>query len=137
MKTSINRLNVEKMGKSLLLFLVVAAVFYVNNVFAGDGGKNIGDIAQNITGSFKQIGQLILAIAFVAGLGFVMAAIFKFKQHKDNPTQIPLGAPIALLAIGVTLIFLPGIISPAGATLGIETEVAGPEGTGSKIPGME
>lgn len=81
------------------------------------GGTNLGTLAQNITGSFQQIGALILAISFVGGLGFTMAAIFKFKQHKDNPTQIPLGTPIAMLAIGIVLMFLPGIISPAGQTL--------------------
>ena len=35
-------------------------------------------------------------------------AIFKFKQHKDNPTQVPVGTPVAMLAISAALVFLPG-----------------------------
>ena len=50
----------------------------------------------------------------LAGLGFGIAAIFKFKQHKDNPTQVPIGTPFALLAISVLLVFFPAIYKPAG-----------------------
>lgn len=24
------------------------------------------------------------------GIGYIISSIFKFKQHKDNPTQVPL-----------------------------------------------
>ena len=128
----------KKLIKPLVLLSLVGSMFYMGTAFAGD--QTIGDIAENITGSFQQIGQLILAIAFVAGLGFTMAAIFKFKQHKDNPTQIPLGTPIALLGIGVCLIFLPGIIEPAGETLFGDQDVTAGGFTGggaTAIPGGE
>ena len=105
--------------------LLVLMVFYVGDAFAEEV-KDIGGIAKQITTSFEGIGNLILGISFVAGLGFVMASIFKFKQHKDNPTQIPLGTPIALLGVGVALIFLPNIIAPAGQTMfGKEVKGAG------------
>ena len=55
--------------------------------------------------------------AYLAGLGFGISAVFKFKQHKDNPTQIPIGTPFALLAVSVVSIFLPSIYVPAGATV--------------------
>lgn len=112
------KMGVNRLAKAALVGFYLISFFHVGDVFAGaQTDQNLGTIAQNITGSFLQFGQLILAISFIAGLGFTMAAIFKFKQHKDNPTQIPLGTPIALLAIGIALIFLPGIIKPAGATL--------------------
>ncbi len=41
----------------------------------------------------------------------------KFKQHKDNPTQIPIGTPIALIFIGAALLFLPSILSVTGNTM--------------------
>jgi len=77
----------------------------------------IGDLAQNVTGSYGQIGSLMTGTAYLAGLGFGISAVFKFKQHKDNPTQIPIGTPFALLAVSVVLIFLPAIYEPAGATI--------------------
>ena len=56
-------------------------------------------------------------VAYLAGLGFGISAVFKFKQHKDNPTQIPIGTPFALLAVSVVLIFLPSIYAPAGQSV--------------------
>lgn len=113
--------NIKTLAKVGGIATVFALGFFATEVLAqqggASGGETIGTIAARITQSFTSLGQLILAIAFVGGLGFTMAAIFKFKQHKDNPTQIPLGTPIAMLAIGIVLMFLPGIITPAGTTL--------------------
>ncbi len=111
--------NMKTLAKISGIATVFALGFFATDVLAqgGSSSDTIGTIAARITQSFTSLGQLILAIAFVGGLGFTMAAIFKFKQHKDNPTQIPLGTPIAMLAIGIVLMFLPGIITPAGTTL--------------------
>ena len=81
------------------------------------GSANLGDIAANVTGSFLAFGKLLIATSYIAGIGFAIAGIFKFKQHKDNPTQIPLGTPIALIVISICLVFLPGFFKPAGSTL--------------------
>ena len=77
----------------------------------------IGGLADNITSQFAQIGKLMIAISYIAGVAFAIAAIFKFKQHKDNPTQITLGTPLAMLAIGIMLVFLPLLFGPAGYTV--------------------
>src|SRR5210317_611881 len=77
----------------------------------------LGTLAANVTGSFQAIGELMTGVAYLAGLGFGISAVFKFKQHKDNPTQIPIGTPFALLAVSVVLIFLPSIYKPAGQTI--------------------
>ncbi|MBN2690014.1 MAG: type IV secretion protein IcmD [Gammaproteobacteria bacterium] len=112
--------------KVLSLLIVAIGCFYAGHALAATGSnQTIGDIAQNITSSFKEIGKLMFATAYLAGFGFVIAAIFKFKQHKDNPTQIPMGTPIAMLVIGVALIFLPSIIGPAGSTIFKDQGVAG------------
>ena len=109
-------INWEKMLKiSCLIFLVAAAWFYASNAHAEI--TDIEGLHTQITSQFSAIIKLMFAVAYVAGFGFVAAAIFKFKQHKDNPTQIPMGTPIAMLLIGIALIFLPNIIKPAGTSL--------------------
>ena len=99
-----------KAGALLLLSFISASAVYASTA-------TIGTLAYNVTGSFAQIGSLMMGVAYVAGLGFGISAIFKFKQHKDNPTQIPIGTPFALLAVSVVLMFLPSIYAPAGATV--------------------
>ena len=92
--------NGNKIIRSLFLTTLVTSLTYAT----GDP-LTVGGIAEKITGSFENIGKLIFSIAYVAGLGFGVAAIFKFKQHKDNPTQVPIGTPIALIAISSALVF--------------------------------
>lgn len=101
--------------------------------FAGEaaaGADNLGDMAKNITDTFKQVGNLITGGSYLAGVGFSIAAIMKFKQHKDNPTQITVGTPIALVFIAAALLFLPTILQVAGGTMfGGDYKTAGPGGT--------
>ena len=91
---------------------------------------SVGGMASAITGSFTNLAKLITAGSYLAGLGFSIGAIMKFKQHKDNPTQIPIGTPIALIFIAAALLFLPTILGIAGVTMfGSAGTVAGPTGT--------
>lgn len=105
-------------GTGLLLFSI--------NVNAAD---TIGSMASNITKSFTSLTKLITAGSYLAGLGFSIGAIMKFKQHKDNPTQIPIGTPIALVFIAAALLFLPSILGMTGSTMfGDNYDTAGPTG---------
>lgn len=93
-------------------------------------GSTLGGIASNVTSSFKNLAKLITAASYIAGIAFAIGAILKFKQHKDNPTQIPIGTPIALVVIGAALLFLPSLLSVTGETIfGGSGSTAGPTGT--------
>jgi len=97
---------------------------------AASAAISLGTMSQNVYNTFGQVTQLITAASYLAGLGFSIGAIMKFKQHKDNPTQIPIGTPIALVFIGAALLFLPSILDVAGQTMfGGEQTTAGPTGT--------
>ena len=112
--------------------LLVATVLVSSAAIAEEKTKTIGTMASTISESFEAIGKMILGIAMVAGLGFGVAAIFKFKQHKDNPTQVPVGTPVAMLAISAALVFLPSLYSPLGATMGVEA-TGGFQGGGTDV----
>lgn len=117
----------NKVSLSLILGMI-----WIDQSFAGGGGGSttIGGVADTVTKSFGSLAKLITAAAYIAGLGFAVGAVLKFKQHKDNPTQIPIGTPIALLFIAAALIFLPTIFNITGQTLfGGGGEVGGPYGT--------
>jgi len=62
------------------------------------------------TGTFTAVAKLVTAGCYLAGLGFSIGAVMKFKQHKDNPTQVPIGTPVALVFIAAAVIFLPTLI---------------------------
>ena len=109
-------------------------------LFAGSAdqlkdAKTVGDMAVNLDSNLDSVEQLIIASAQVAGVGFTVASIFKFKQHKDNPTQIPIGTPIAMLGVAAALLFLPTVLESAGQTIfGGSQSTGGVEGV-SEIGG--
>nr|WP_173238422.1 type IV secretion protein IcmD [Legionella antarctica] len=92
--------------------------------------KSLGNMASAMTGSFTNVAKLVTAGSYLAGLGFSIGAIMKFKQHKDNPTQVPIGTPIALVFIAAALLFLPTILGVTGTTMfGEAGKTAGPTGS--------
>ncbi|MBL7479698.1 type IV secretion protein IcmD [Legionella bononiensis] len=108
-----------------LIFLTL-----VNHSAAAYTAMSLGEVAGSITESFTNLAKLITSGAYLAGLGFSIGAIMKFKQHKDNPTQIPIGTPIALLFISAALLFLPSILDVTSATMFGDSggQTAGPHG---------
>jgi len=97
--------------------LLSVLFFYAANAFAQSNSGTLGQVADNIKTTFDSLGRLITAVAYIAGMGFGMASILKFKAHKDNPQQIPIGTPIALLFVAAALLFLPTLFSVAGKTV--------------------
>lgn len=91
---------------------------------------SLGKMATSMYTSFTSVAKLITAGSYLAGLGFSIGAIMKFKQHKDNPTQVPIGTPIALVFIAAALLFLPTILGVTGMTMfGQAGKTAGPTGS--------
>ncbi len=133
---SIMQRESKKLWYFKLVLLIAASLgcFYVGTaealVVSGVGpSQTLGDVAAHVTTSMSNLAKLISAASYVAGMGFAVGAIFKFKAHKDNPTQIPIGTPIALIFIAAALIFLPSLFQMAGETLfGSSATTGGLEG---------
>ena len=97
---------------------------------------NLGTISTTVTSSFTSVAQLITASSYLAGLGFSAASIMKFKQHKDNPTQIPVGTPAALTFIAAALLFMPTILGTVNADAAeekLEAAEADPAAAAAKV----
>jgi intracellular multiplication protein IcmD len=71
------------------------------------------------SGILSPLLDVIVGVAYLAGAGFVVAAIFKFKAHKDNPTQVTVGTPVMLLFVGIGLLFFPTLIKSVMSSIGI------------------
>lgn len=111
-------------NKGLLIFLaytLIATVILPSIGYAqaagGDANGGIDQLFMNVGKSLGAVANFIISIATIAGLGFGVACVFKFKQHKDNPQQVPLGQPLGLLAISVMLLWLPFLLQSLGSTL--------------------
>lgn len=120
------------MNKKVILGALGLACLTLGTIVLAQGGTaqtGIGGVAANVTSNVANIARLVTAASYVAGMAFAVGAIVKFKAHKDNPTQIPIGTPIALLFVGAALIFIPTVFKISGQTLfGASGEVAGVSG---------
>lgn len=109
------------MRKVTLAVLSLACLTVGTVALAATGGSavpsGIASVADTATRNLRAVAQLITAASYVAGMAFAVGAIVKFKAHKDNPSQIPIGTPIALLFVGAALIFAPSVFNIAGSTL--------------------
>ena len=78
--------------------------------------STVNEVADVIIGNLGAGKRMILMLAYLSGLGFLMASFYKFKQHKDNPTQVPVGNPITMMIIAILLLFLASMVQPIGET---------------------
>ncbi len=118
-----NKINLVKVVK---VILTLGLVSLGTAVLAA---KSAGQVASEVVSSFGSLAKLVTAGAYLGGLGFSVGAILKFKQHKDNPTQVPIGTPISLVFIAAALLFLPSILGVAGQTIfGADAKTAGASG---------
>lgn len=112
-----------------VILVLLALVFFCAGTVALAVTSGVGGVAAQVTSNLAAIAKLITAGAYVIGMAFAVGAVVKFKAHKDNPTQIPIGTPIALLFVAAALIFIPTIFKVGGATLfGQSGTVAGVSG---------
>lgn len=108
--------NVLKASKGLNVLYGTLFAFWVGDVLA-QSGQSLSDIVSNVQGNVLTLGPLLTIISYIAGVGFAIAGIVKFKAHKDNPQQVSLSQPIVYLAVGAGLLFLPSIMASAGSTV--------------------
>lgn len=117
------------MKKKVILGLMALVSLLIGSFALAAQISGLGSVAAQVTSNVGNIARLVTAASYVAGMAFAVGAIVKFKAHKDNPTQIPIGTPIALLFVGAALIFIPTVFKVSGQTLfGTSGTVAGVSG---------
>ncbi len=99
--------------KKIVIYLLgVIFCFVLNNSFAiygqgrGSGGKqeSLGDGSRNVASALFDISNLWMAVAMIAGVGFLFVGIVKYFEHRKNPVQTPLGQVLLLLFLAIALI---------------------------------
>ena len=112
----------KKIGLNVAVLAVTTAAYADN--------ESLGTMATTLTKTFGAVGLAVTALSYIAGLGFAVAAILQFKQHKENPSQTPVGKPISQVLIAAALLFLPTIFSAVGNTIfSAGGQTAGASGT--------
>ena len=112
-----NKHHIKTTKKSMVRIASFTALACVTGAALASSSLTLGGMASSITGSFTSLTKLVTAGAYIAGLAFAIGAVMTFKQHKDNPTNIPIGKPVALTLVAAALLFFPTILGVTGSTM--------------------
>lgn len=143
MKVNIEVMNTrqESLRKAVLCTLIACALLCVaSTVWAAAVNcampkGTLAYAACSIRSNLGEVAKVVVAGAYIAGFGFAFGAILKFKAHKDAPTQVPVGTPIAMLFMAAALIFLPTLFTTAGKTIfGSGAKSGGLNGSFTSLP---
>lgn len=90
----------------LKMMLLVAVMVVIGHDAQAAGGK-LSNIVTNVTMSWGSFQSILSAVAWLTGAGLGCIAIFKFKDHVDNPAQTPLSAGVKRMLAGGMMLSLP------------------------------
>lgn len=100
-----NIFGMMKKHKQSLLYLAASVGFLAVGGVAH--AANLGDVANNIGSSVDGGLSLLMKGSYFAGSACAAGALFKFKQHSDNPQQTPMKVPVILAVVAAGLLALP------------------------------
>jgi intracellular multiplication protein IcmD len=103
--------------KILSILAVLGGVLFASASFAGADYVSIGTISGSVDTTVAQLGTIFTDVALIAGIGFCVAAFFKFHQHKQNPQQVQMSQGISLLLIGCGLTLVPLLMPTASVSV--------------------
>ena len=116
------------------IFFKIILIFGASMVLA-DGDMTLSTSLASVASLYTQIAAIFTGAAYVAGLMLFVGAIFKFRQHREAPQQVPIGQPLTLFGLSVLAVFLPGFLDLTGAFF--NNESAGADGDISTLPGND
>lgn len=111
---------------------VFAKAQSVNDSFTNSASDNVGDMFNRLLGDnhHKSYEIFIRYFLYICSFGFFIATVLKFKQYKDNPTQIPISTPFVLLLVTILAATASDLVKPVKKSLFGDMEV-----TCSGLPG--
>ncbi|MFZ2315672.1 MAG: hypothetical protein WAW86_08470 [Gammaproteobacteria bacterium] len=67
----------------------------------------LGLVAKNMMEPVGLFGDMINTACWLLGGAFLLISIIKYKQHRTNPTMVPISTVVFLIVAGAILVSLP------------------------------
>lgn len=115
----------KNLRKLLLRATIIGAIVGSSVALAASSGKDLKTVISGIITQIMSLMGFLKVIAGIAGVGFFLGGLIKFKAYRDNPQSTPLSQPIVLLAVGGALLFFPTMLGIVGQTMFGGGQVAG------------
>lgn len=104
-------------GRSLYKVFFIAAVLLLGATQDAFAAQKMGEVINNLVVSWSGITGVFSAIAYIAGGFLGVSALFKFKDHVDNPVQNPISMGVKRMLAAGMLLSLPWMMVVTRSTL--------------------
>lgn len=91
----------------LMMIFGFAVLFLAMGTDAAFAASKLSNVFNNFTVSWDKFQNVLSTIAWLSGGFLGVAAIYKFKDHVDNPTQTPLSQGVKRMIAGGMFLSLP------------------------------
>lgn len=92
----------------MLRRIIFLLVFAANASLAAP--EDIGQIGSGLSSVFENAAHGMQAICLTVGIGLIAMSLMKYKEHRDNPSEIGWGTVLLYLFLGLAfaaLFFIP------------------------------
>lgn len=113
---SVSYIKIQK--AFMLLALFCAGVFYSDAAVAQD--NTLGDLVVGLSDGFLTLPSLLEMISRLLGAGFIIFGIYKFRDHVDRPSQVPMFDAIRMMIAGAFFLTLPDMVNYLIGTFGFQ-----------------
>jgi len=66
----------------------------------------LGNVASNVVNIEMNVHEILKAVCLVSASALFLSALIKYKKHRSNPIEVPLGTVITNIIIALVLVVL-------------------------------
>lgn len=80
---------------------------------------DISGMLSNLSKSLPSVQHMLGGVSYLGGIAFCIAALYRFREHveKQGESEANIIIPLAFLAMGSALLFLPSLMDALSTTL--------------------
>src|SRR5689334_16639632 len=107
----------KNLTKVTILISLLAGLAFTGSALADTPYVLLSTVSKSVDNTVSNLATVLVDVAIIAGIGFIIAAFFKFHQHKQNPQQVQMSQGISLLLIGCGLTLVPLLVPTASVSV--------------------
>lgn len=93
--------------KNLYWLLLINVISLVYTDTASGSSHSVAQVSTDLLQPIGLFTKTLYNICYIIGAMMLVGSIVQYRDHRNNPSQVPFSRPIILLLLGLLLILLP------------------------------
>ena len=113
----LNKYSIKKIFLCSIIFLLLTDLSLLADDTSCETVENLGCLFERLFDQKTTYKDFFEKFLLMCSGGFFIATVLKFKQYKDNPTQIPISTPFVLMLVSILAFSASNLVAPVQKTL--------------------